>query len=157
LPPRPDERSSLDVLLRHRAELNLTAAQVERLEGLDGRLERETAGARDALAALRASRARKPAAGGFGMGRGGGDLSGGGRHGGGGGARPAAGPSPAEQRDALLEQLDDADTRAFFEAHDQVLTAAQRPAAEQLASAWRAALVDFREALRARGGAEDSP
>jgi len=156
-PPRPDERSSIDVLLRHRSELQLTEDQVTRLEALDQKRESEAetlrsqlgdrerahkeTGVRPQQPAGPADNAPPP-----GMGRGG---MGGAR-----GRGPAMGRGQGDSgRETnemyhLLDRIDEADTRSFVDAHSQVLTEAQRPQAEKLASEYRARLFDYREAMR---------
>jgi hypothetical protein len=51
-----------------------------------------------------------------------------------------------------LTQLDDNDTRAYLEIEEQVLTEAQRPAAREIASAYREALYDRQHPSATRGG-----
>ena len=182
LPPRPMERSSVDVLLRHRGELSLSDDQVTRLEALDERRELDAAALRAQLKDLRAARAktgkdvaagvtspRGSAAGGMGGARGGmggmggGGMSGGGMSGGGMGRHGGGGPSggagrPGHEQDEverIHQRLDDLDTRAFLDAQTEIMTEGQRPAAEKLASAYRAALFDFRTAMRQRHGDQD--
>lgn len=161
----------MDVLLRHRGELGLTDPQVARLEALDEQREADVASLRAQLKALRETRAKAGkdvasgavSAGGPGtMGGGRGGLGGSFGHGGaapmgrapGGGGRTGAGRLPRgdDEVERLRQKMDDADTRAFVDAQTEVLTEAQRPEAERLASAYRAALFDFREALRQRHG-----
>ena len=160
LPPRPAERSSIDVLLRHRGELGLTEDQVTRLELLDEQREKDVAALRLRVRELRTAREKtgkdvasgvvSPRGQGMGGARGGmGSMGGGGmgRHGaqGGGGARP---PAEHDELERLRLRMDDADTRSFIDAQSEVLIEGQRPAAEKLASAYRAALYDFRAAVR---------
>ena len=72
----------------------------------------------------------------------------GGHHGRRGGQRsPATGHGP----DALT-QLDDNDTRAYLEVEEQILTEAQRPPAQEIASAYREALYDRQHPSPSRGG-----
>jgi hypothetical protein len=177
LPPRPMERSSVDVLLRHRGELSLSDDQVTRLEALDERRESDAASLRAQLKELRAARAktgkdvaagvtspRGSAAGGMGGARGGmGGMGGAGMSGGGMGKHGGGGPSggagrPGHEQDEverIHQRLDDLDTRAFLDAQTEIMTEGQRPAAEKLASAYRAALFDFRTAMRQRHGDQD--
>lgn len=159
-PTRPTERSSLDAVLMHRTELQLTDAQEKQLRDLDDAREVR---AQEATQELRARVERQrtaekgdpPPSGGGGMrggGRGGG-MRGGGRSGGGlsggpaGGGRGMRGP-PAEM-EAIETKLDDADTQAFFAA-EAVLTPAQLELARKFASAYREALFNWRQALRNR-------
>jgi hypothetical protein len=144
------------VLLRHRGELGLTDDQVARLEILDERREGEVRSLRTQLAELRkadakagkdvASGAVSP--GGPGMGGMGRSRGGMGRHEG--APRAGRGTPMDGEFDRLRQRIDDADTLAFVDANSEVLTEAQRPEAERLASAYRAALYDFRAAARAR-------
>ena len=168
---RPPERSSIDAVLSHTAELHLTDAQVERLRALDD--ERE-----QALADLGIHRPRagKPGAEPLppvgsalqrpnGMGRGGmggrggfGGMGSGGRDPGSmGGGSPRAGqpdPEAAARRDERRQRIDDADTQAFLRALDALRPEQQEPA-KQLASKYREALYDFRMAMKKRGLAEE--
>lgn len=171
LPPRPAERSSIDVLLRHRGELGLTEEQVTRLELLDEQREKDVAALRLRVRELRTAHGKtgkdvasgvvSPRGQSMGGARGGmggmGSMGGGGmgRHGaqGGGGARH---PAEHDELERLRLRMDDADTRSFIDAQSEVLTEGQRPAAEKLASAYRAALYDFRAAVRrGRGDVEE--
>ncbi len=159
LPPKPQERSSLDVLLRHRGELGLTDEQVARLEQLDDARESEVASIREQLKPA-PKEERSPPTGGLGsqtpagMGnaasRGGGRGMGGMGMGRGGGAAAGKPQQDLERLDRLRMKIDDADTRAFIDAQTQVLAPAQRGPAEKLASAYRAQLYDFNAALKAR-------
>jgi hypothetical protein len=72
----------------------------------------------------------------------------GGRHGRRGGRRA---PTAAHGPDALT-QLDDNDTKAYLEIEEQVLTDAQRPRAQEIASAYREALYDRQHPSASRGG-----
>ena len=158
-PVRPDERSSIDILLRHRGELQLTEAQIARLEELETKRETEAQALHEQLEARKhehkepgvrpdqpgtaASNAAPPGMGNRGMG---------------GAGRGQRGPSmgrgqgqagkETSEMEHLIERIDEADTRAFVDAHAQVLTEAQRPAAEKLASDFRARLFDYREGMR---------
>lgn len=159
------------MLLRHRGELGLTEEQVTRLELLDEQREKDVAALRLRARELRTARGKtgkdvasgvvSPRGQGMGGARGGmggmGSMGGGGmgRHGaqGGGGARP---PAEHDELERLRLRMDDADTRSFIDAQSEVLTEGQRPAAEKLASAYRAALYDFRAAVRrGRGDVEE--
>lgn len=156
IPPRPVERSSIDVLLSHRAELALTDDQVKQLEALDAAREAEVADVRERLRArheaAEGQRGVAPGRGMNSMGAGRGMAGMGGMRGGGmrGGITPRGSAQDDEEHDSLAQRLDDADTRSFITAAEKVLTPEQRPRAEQLASAYRATLFDFREAMRQR-------
>jgi hypothetical protein len=167
LPARPIERSSVDVLLRHQGELALTDDQVLRLQALDDAREAEVATLRTQLAERRRALENKasgdrPADIGTGNGR----QQGGGMGGMAGGSARAmsssagaghSGKAPplagkrVDEVSRLRQKIDDADTRAFVDASSQVLTAAQRPEAEKLASSYREALFDWQQASLARG------
>lgn len=153
------------MLLRHRGELGLTEDQVTRLELIDEQREKDVAALRLQVRELRAAREKtgkdvasgvvSPRGQGMGGARGGTGGGGMGRHGapGGGGARP---PAEHDELERLRLRMDDADTRSFIDAQSEVLTEGQRPAAEKLASAYRAALFDFRAAIRwGRGDVEE--
>jgi hypothetical protein len=162
LPPKPLERSSVDVLLRNRGELELTDDQVLRLEALDEAREGEAAALRTQLAerkraATEQAAGDRPADIGTGSGRTGanpgsargmGSSAGPGR----GGRTPPLGGKKDEALARLRDRIDAADTRAYRLAVTEVLTHAQREKADRLASAYREALFDYREALRLRGG-----
>jgi hypothetical protein len=131
-------RSSIAAILVHRGELGLTPAQVEALSRRDDALAKEDASLRTRLAAGTSSGSTPPAAsGGMGGRRG--------RHSAQRVATPAHGPD-------ALTQLDDNDTRAYLEIEEQVLTEAQRPAAREIASAYREALYDRQHPSATRGG-----
>jgi hypothetical protein len=162
-PPRPEERSSLDVLLRHRSELQLTDDQIERLERLDDQREREVAALRTELAERKrahqegsggakgpASGSNAPPPGMSSRGMGGAGNRGRGMGGGMGRGQGSVAPRDPSEFERLHQKIDDADTRAFVDAHSMVLTQAQRPAAEKFASDYRAALFDYREEMRKR-------
>jgi hypothetical protein len=168
LPPKPPERSSLDVLLRNRSELGLTDEQVAKLETMDEARETEVASLREQLqpkkkddegggrpAPTGGMGAQPPPGMGNGMGaaRGGGGrgMGRGGMGGGQGGSRAAADPDRLHR---LRGKIDDADTRSFLEAQNDVLTERQREPAGKMASAYRAMLYDYNEALRARENAQ---
>ena len=154
----------MDVLLRNRGELGLTDAQVLRLEALDEQRETQVAALQARLAerkkAAESASGDRPADIGTGNGRGGGAGAGTSRGmastagpgtRGGGRAPPLTGRKD-DELSRLRQRMDDADTRAYVDAVTQVLTEAQRERAEKLASAYREALFDYREALRRRGG-----
>jgi hypothetical protein len=131
-------RSSIAAILAHREELALTSAQVETLSRRDDALAKEDAALRATLAARSSSGSTSRPA----------PSATGGRHGRRGGQHaPAAGHAP----DALT-QLDDNDTRAYLEVEEQVLTEAQRPAAREIATAYREALYDRQHPSASRGG-----
>jgi hypothetical protein len=164
LPARPVERSSVDVLLRHRGELSLTEAQVSRLEALDAQLESDLATLRARLADRKRAKAEasdRPADIGTGSGRPPpGSSAGSGNRAmastagpaSRGGSGPVLGPRKEDELTRLRQRMDDADTRAYVTAATEVLSEAQRPTAERLASTYREALYDYQEALRLRGG-----
>jgi hypothetical protein len=131
-------RSSIAAILAHREELGLTSGQVDVLSRRDDALAKEDEALRARVATRSTSGSTSPPA----------SPSMGGRHGRRGGQRaPAATHAP----DALT-QLDDNDTRAYLEVEAQVLTEAQRPAAREIASAYREALYDRQHPSASRGG-----
>jgi len=138
-PPAADfARSSIAAILAHREELALTSAQVEALSRRDDALAKEDDALRARIGAKSSSGSTPPPA----------PSGTGGRHGRRGGQRaPASGHAP----DALT-QLDDNDTRAYLEVEEQVLTETQRPAAREIASAYREALYDRQHPSASRGG-----
>lgn len=161
-------RSSIAAVLGHRGELGLTDAQVARLEALDDALASERSELGRAAAAppagegspagdRGASDGARPEAGAAGggpsrMGGPGGPGMAGGRSGdgmrgpgGGGGDRRRADRGPSDE--AVRTQLDDADTRAYLRA-EEALAPEQRDRAREIASEYRAALYDAREAHR---------
>jgi hypothetical protein len=126
-------RSSIVAVLQHREELGLTPAQVEALLRRDDQLAREDAALRAAVArsnpsASSPSAAPPPASGG---------SSGKGAH-----RQHSGGASDARKPPDLLTRLDDNDTRAYLEVEERVLTEAQRPRAQEIASKYREALYD---------------
>jgi len=72
----------------------------------------------------------------------------GGRHGRRGGQRA---PATTHAPDPLT-QLDDNDTKAYLEIEEQVLPESQRPAAREIASAYREALYDRQHPSASRAG-----
>ncbi len=163
LPPRPMERSSVDVLLRNRGELELTDEQVRRLELLDEQRETQAAAVRAQLAERRRAQEEKAAERPSDIGTGSGRTPGaaGPPHGMGssagpstrGGRTPPLGGRRDEGLARLRQKLDDLDSRAYADAVTEVLSpGVQRDKAEKLASAYREALFDYREAVRRRGG-----
>jgi hypothetical protein len=132
-PPVDLPRSSIAAILLHRDELGLTPAQVEALERRDDQLARDDAPLRAQLAKP-ASSASSPAPA---------PPPGSGGHSGRGGHHAQAGGSSTTSRPAdPLTKLDDNDTRAYLEVEEKVLTAAQRPRAQEIASQYREALYD---------------
>jgi hypothetical protein len=127
--------------LLHRDELGLTAEQVEALLRRDDQLARDDAPLRAQLAKPGSSSASptsvSPPASGGGSSRGG-------RHG-----HPGASSDTRRPADPLTK-LDDNDTRAYLEVEQQVLTAAQRPRAQEIASKYREALYDQQHASGSR-------
>jgi hypothetical protein len=132
-------RSSIAAILAHRQELALTSAQVEALSRRDDALAKEDEALRAKLAAKSSSGSAPqlpPSGTGGRRGRRGGQQR-----------APAAGHAP----DALT-QLDDNDTRAYLEVEEKVLSEAQRPAAREIASAYREALYDRQHPSASRSG-----
>jgi hypothetical protein len=132
-PPGDLPRSSIAAILLHRDELGLTAEQVEALARRDDQLARDDAPLRAQLtkpgATSASSTSASPPASGGSSGRGG-------HHG-------HSGASSDTRRPAdPMTRLDDNDTRAYLEVEEQVLTAAQRPRAQEIASKYREALYD---------------
>ncbi|MGZ6071917.1 MAG: hypothetical protein ACXWK8_11925 [Myxococcaceae bacterium] len=132
-PPVDLPRSSIAAILLHRDELGLTQVQVEALERRDDELAREDAALRAQVAkpnpsASASGAAPAPASGGS-SGRG--------------GHRPhSGGASQARKPTDPLTRIDDNDTRAYLDVEERVLTAAQRPRAQEIASQYREALYD---------------
>jgi hypothetical protein len=119
--------------LLHREELRLTETQVEALQRRDDELAREDAALRAQVAkshpSTSASGAAPPPASGGSSGRG--------------GRRPhQGGPGEARRPADPLTRLDDNDTRAYLEVEERLLTEAQRPRAQAIASQYREALYD---------------
>ena len=137
-PPRPASapspvdlpRSSLAAILLHRDELRLTPEQVAALERRDDQLARDDAPLRAQLAKPTSSASPAPSP------TSGGSSGRGGHH-----ARPA-GLSDTRRPADPLTRLDDNDTRAYLEVEEKVLTASQRPRAQEIASQYREALYD---------------
>ncbi len=132
-PPVDLPRSSISAILLHRDELGLTQVQVEALERRDDDLAREDAALRAQVAKPNPSASAPgaspaPASGGS-SGRG--------------GRRPhSGGASQARSPTDALTRIDDNDTRAYLDVEERVLTAAQRPRAQEIASQYREALYD---------------
>jgi len=131
-------RSSIAAILAHRVELGLTSGQVDALSRRDDALAKDDAALRARLATTSTSGATSAPA----------SLPTGGRHGRRGGQRA---PTAAHGPDALT-QLDDNDTKAYLEIEEQVLTESQRPAAREIASAYREALYDRQHPSASRAG-----
>jgi hypothetical protein len=132
-PPAELPRSSIAAILLHRDELGLTPEQVGALERRDDQLAREDAGLRAAVArsnpSTSAPGATSPPASGASSGKGG-------------RRQHSGGASDARKPTDLLTKLDDNDTRAYLEVEERVLTEAQRPKAQEIASKYREALYD---------------
>jgi hypothetical protein len=145
--------SSLAVLLEHRAELALTAGQVERFEQLEFSLHEKNLGLQHQLDVLQAQNKKdnRPWHGGY---------MGGGTHDAHGGKGGGTGPPEAEQARAVrrerlerihstLRQMQDNDTLSYMEA-EKVLSDAQKPRARELFSQEREKLLKQLEALHFR-------
>jgi hypothetical protein len=159
-PTRPTERSSLDAILMHQAELQLTELQEKQLHDIDDarevRAQEATQAFRARVEGERKAEAGLPPSGGsmrggggspgMGGGRGGGMRGGGGR-GGMGGERGGGRRGPPAEIEALDAKLDDADTQAFFAA-EPLLTPAQLELARKFASNYREALYNWRQAMK---------
>jgi hypothetical protein len=146
-------KSSLAVLLEHRAELALTAEQVDRFEKLEFSLHEKNIGLQQQLDVLQAQSKKdsRPWHGGY---------MGGGTHDAHGGKGSSTGPPDAEQArlvrrerleriDSTLRQMQDNDTLSYMEA-EKVLSDAQKPRARELFSQERAKLLKQLEALHYR-------
>ncbi|HYO65444.1 MAG TPA: hypothetical protein VEU33_05125 [Archangium sp.] len=146
-------KSSLAVLLEHRAELALTAEQVDRFEKLEFSLHEKNIGLQQQLDVLQAQRKKdsRPWHGGY---------MGGGTHDAHGGKGSSSGPPEAEQArlvrrerleriDSTLRQMQDNDTLSYMEA-ERVLSDAQKPRARELFSQEREKLLKQLEALHYR-------
>ena len=161
LPPLP--RSSIAAVVQQREKLGLTDDEVRDLEGIDQAREKADAALTDevarkqkvAQAAAASAGSGPPAGGGRSAGMGGGGMRGGGMRGGGMGGRRGP-PQAAPDRTApatIQDRLDENDTKAFLDAED-VLTEAQRDAAREIASDYRAQLYERRELERQKSGAK---
>jgi len=131
LPALP--RSSIAAILAHRAELALTEAQIGQLEARDDQLYRENASLRARLDASKDSPAVTSSGPSAPMGSHPGRVGGGGWHS---GSRDSTRPTDP------LTRMDDNDTRAYLDVEANVLTEAQRPRAQEIASEFRSALYD---------------
>ena len=173
-PVRPAARSSIDAVVSHRSELELTDEQVTKLQALDDERERKASEVRAELQAARGDSTERhgggtrggPASGngspagmspggmgsggmgGGGMGRGGMGRMGGGH----GGMGPAAGPGAAQGHDAQQAwvRLDDLDTQAYLSTESIFKDDAQRERAAIVATKYREELFNFREAMKRR-------
>jgi hypothetical protein len=147
-------KTSLAVLLEHRAELALTAEQVDRFEKMDFTLHEKNIGLQYQLETLRAQSKKdsRPWHGGY-MGGGTHDA-----HGGKGGS--TSGPPDAEKErlvrrerleriESTLRQMQDNDTASYMEA-EKVLSDAQKLRARELFSQERETLLEQLEALHFR-------
>jgi hypothetical protein len=147
-------KSSLAVLLDHRAELALTPEQVDRFEKMDFTLHEKNIVLQQQLEALQAQSKKdnRPWHGGY-MGGGTHDV-----YGGKGGS--TSGPPDAERErlvrrerleriESTLRQMQDNDTQAYMEA-EKVLSDAQKPRARELFSQEREKLLEQLEAIHYR-------
>ena len=143
-------KSSLSVLLEHRAELALTAEQVDRFEKMDFTLHEKNIGLQHQLEALQAQSKKdnRPWHGGY---------MGGGTHDAHGGKGTTNGPPDADKErfvrrerleriESTLRQMQDNDTRSYMEA-EKVLSDAQKPRARELFSQERGKLLKQLEAI----------
>jgi hypothetical protein len=167
LPPLP--RSSIAAVLDHRGELKLSDDQVQRLSELDDELDRENRAIHEEVERKKQAHLQainEAAKGDDGLGQGGtrpdGNSSsggmGGGMNGGMGGSfgsrggargsrqRTQSGASLGDQAD---QKIDDNDTHAYLEAEGS-LEEAQRTAARDIASQFRAQLYERRRKLKAQ-------
>jgi hypothetical protein len=148
-------RSSLSVLLEHRAELALTPEQVDRFEKMDFALHEKNVPLQYELEALEAARKKdngKAWHGGY-MGGGTHDVYGG--KGGSMSGPPEADREKLKRRERLelieskLRQMQDNDSEAYLRA-ESVLTDAQKPRARELFSQEREKLLKQFEAMHYR-------
>jgi hypothetical protein len=146
-PSAPLPRSTIAAVLAHRAELGLSAVEVERLEQIDSDLVRERrewgadAASGEAKAKNRSHGGEAPSSSdGASGGPGSGGLPAGppGAPGASGGRGTAADPTEGRRR-----WLDEADTRAYLRA-EATLEPPHRDGARRIASEYRAALYDLR-------------
>jgi len=135
-------RSSIAAILAHREELGLTPDQVTLLQRRDDALAREDEALRKRIAAGSQTPASSSASGFQGS------------RGGHGGHHSAQRPPDQKRPPDPLTQLDDNDTRAFLEVEQQVLTEAQHPRAEEIATRFREALYDQQHPGRVPHGAD---
>ena len=127
--PSDFPRSSIAAVLAHRTELGPSDVQVEAMQRRDEQLQRENDAlrARTTRTAASASSGSPPPSGGHA----------GGRH------PPRSAGSPTRAPGDPLTRIDDNDTRAYLEVEEGILTAAQRPRAQEIASRYREALYDW--------------
>ena len=144
-------KSSLSVLLEHRAELALTAEQVDRFEKLDFALHEKNIGLQHQLEALQvqSKKDNRPWHGGY--------MGGGTHDAHGGKGTTTNGPPDADKErlvrrerleriESTLRQMQDNDTQSYMEA-EKVLSDAQKPRARELFSQERGKLLKQLEAL----------
>jgi len=141
LPPLP--RSSIAAVLQRRTDLGLTDDQAQKLQARDDQLETQNAGLHEPGTNRKRPDGEAGGMGRGGMGGGGGGMHGGRHHGGWGGG----GAKRESHIESVQEQRDANDTAAFTEI-EPVLTDAQRPKAEAIASEYREQLYHQREALK---------
>ncbi len=152
-------KSSLGVLLEHRAELSLTAEQMDRFEKMDFTLREKNLPLQQQLESLRAQRAKnsRPWHGGY-QGSGSHDV-----YGGKGGDMTGPPEAAQEKRvrrerlariDSTLRAMQDNDSQAYVQA-EQVLTEAQRPLARELFSREREQLLKQLEGMHHQMRKED--
>lgn len=147
-------KSSLAVLLEHRAELALTAEQVGRFEQLEFSLHEKNLGLQHQLETLQAQSKKdnRPWHGGY--------MGGGTHDSHGGKGTSTSGPPDAEKErlvrrerleriDSTLRQMQDNDTQSYMEA-EKVLSEAQKPRARELFTQEREKLLKQLEALHFR-------
>lgn len=141
--PRPElpslPRSSIAAVLQHRAELGLTEEQAQKLQARDDQLETDNAGLHEPGTPRKRPDGEQGGMRGGGMGMGGGGM----HHGRGGGG----GPRRESHIESVQQQRDANDTAAFTEI-ESLLTEAQRPKAEAIASQYRDQLYHQREVLK---------
>jgi Spy/CpxP family protein refolding chaperone len=145
--PHPDAHSSVDAVLRHAGELELTDAQREALEAIDARTRDQVQAMRGEAKSAAASATDAPPP------RRGGGRGGGRRH------DPmyvGGGQGQVDARRAQRFRLDELDNAAFLEAEAK-LDEAQRPRARELAGAYRAQLFDWRRARDEEGEGDEAP
>ena len=147
-------KSSLVVLLEHRAELALTPEQVDRFEKMDFTLHEKNIGLQHELADLqaRSKKDSRPWHGGY--------MGGGTHDAHGGKGNSTSGPPDADKErlvrrerleriESTLRQMQDNDTLSYMEA-EKVLSDAQKPRARELFSQEREKLLKQLEALHYR-------
>ncbi len=153
LPALP--RSSIAAVLLHRDELKLTDEQVKGLQEIDEQLAERAKAISD-----RPSGGPRPDGGVAAQGgRGGGLHMTGGRGGGGrgmagGGYRGTPSGTPKGSR-SPQERMDDADTRAYLQAEEEILAPEQRDRAREIAEKYREDLYDRRSRSGSGSGEGD--